>query len=423
MRAGVSTAALALGGLLLAACGSSGGDTADPSAEPSASGSPEATSSILIWSDAAHAGALEASAAAHEEATGAAVVVETVGADLADVRDQFIQLAPQGQGPDLLVGLSDWVGRLADYGVLVPVDMAGRTANFRSVSTEAFTYQGRTYGLPFATDNVALLRNTDLAPDPPESIEVMARTGLELADENRKIVPIALPVGPAGDAYHWYPFYSAGGGQIFGSDPQGGYTADQVEVGQRGSIVAARQLARLTKDGALDPGLTADDALASFTAGRSPYLIAGPHSIDAVRQSDVPFVVEAVPGFDDVLGSRSEALVSAQGLLQSAFARNPADASQYLATTAMTTTVMSTLAAPGGLAPAWIASYELASSDAVISGFGDYADASAPLPNLAQMDLVWAPLSQAEADVMAGADPRRTLRATGVQIQAGIDAG
>ena len=142
-----------------------------------------------------------------------------------------------------------------------------------------------------------------------------------------------------------------------------------------------------------------------------------------MRQSGVPFVVEAVPGFDDVLGSRSQALVSAQGLLQSAFARNPAGASQYLATTAMTTTVMSTLAAPGGLAPAWIASYELASSDAVITGFGGYADASAPLPNLAEMDLVWAPLGQAEADVMAGADPRRTMRAAGAQIQASIDAG
>lgn len=115
-------------------------------------------------------------------------------------------------------------------------------------------------------------------------------------------------------------------------------------------------------------------------------------------------------------------MVSAQGLLQSAFARNAAGASQYLATTAMTTTVMSTLAAPGALAPAWIASYDLVASDPVITGFGGYADASAPLPNLAEMDLVWAPLGEAEAEVMGGADPRQTMRAAGAQIQADIDA-
>ena len=371
MRAGVSTAALALCGLLLAACGSSGGDTADPSAEPSASGSPEATSSILIWSDAAHADALEASAAAHQEATGVAVEVETVGADLADVRDQFVQLAPQGQGPDLLVGLSDWVGQLADYGVLAPVDLAGRTASFRSVSTEAFTYQGRTYGLPFATDNVALLRNTDLAPDTPESIEVMARTGSSWPTRTARSCRSPSPWDPLGMPITGTRSTAPAAGRSSAATPRAGTprtrwrSASAAASSQPGSWPGSPRTARWIAD------LTADDALASFTAGRSPYLIAGPHSIDAVRQSGVPFVVEAVPGFDDVLGSRSQALVSAQGLLQSAFARNPADASQYLATTAMTTTVMSTLAAPGGLAPAWIASYELASSDAVITGFGE----------------------------------------------------
>ncbi len=79
-----------------------------------------------------------------------------------------------------------------------------------------------------------------------------------------------------------------------------------------------------------------------------------------MRQSGVPFVVEAVPGFDSVLASRSQAMVTSQGLLQSAFARNAAGAQEYLATTAMTTEVMSALAAPGGLAPAWVDSYAIA---------------------------------------------------------------
>ncbi len=409
-------------GLLLAACGSSDPGS-DASASATTSTGPSATSSILIWSDPAHAPALEASAAAHQQATGVEVVVQTVGTDLTKIRDDITTLAPQGQGPDLFVGQSDWVGQFADFSLLAAVDLSAQASRFRPVAIDGFTYEARTYGVPFATENLALFRNTQLAPGAPDSIDVMARDGLELKDKDDTIVPIALPVGPQGDAYHWYPFYSAAGGKIFGLDAQGGYSADELEVGKAGSIEAAKALAKLTEDGALDKDLTLDEALTTFTAGKSPYFISGPWSVEPVRASGVPFVVEAVPGFDAILASRAQAMVTSLGLLQSAFARNPAGAQEYLATTAMTTEVMSALAAPGGLSPAWVESYTAASTDPVIKGFGDFADASEPTPNLAAMDLVWAPLSQAQVDVMSGENPAKTMKAAGQEIQSAIDAG
>ena len=421
MRITRTASALIVLGALLTACGS-GGDAADPSGGPSASSPASAAPSILIWSDPAHAEALQASAAAHRQATGVEVVVQTVGSDLSKIREDITELAPQGQGPDLFVGQSDWVGRLADYSLLAPVDLSARESSFRPVAVDSFTYQARTYGLPFATENLALFRNTALAPEAPESIDVMARTGLELADSDDTILPIALPVGAQGDAYHWYPFYSAGGGRIFGLDSQGGYTAEELEVGKAGSIEAAKRLAELTEDGALDPDTTADDALTAFTSGKSPYLISGPWSVERVRESGIPFVVEAVPGFDSVLASRSQALVITQGLFQSAFARNAAAAQEFLATTAMTTEFMSALAAPGGLGPAWVDSYASAARDPVIKGFGDFADSSAPLPNLAEMDAAMLALSQAQVDVMSGEVPAPTMKAAGDEIQAAIDA-
>ncbi len=420
MRTMTTTAVIAAAGVLLAACGVGDADS-DPSTSASASAQPSATSSILIWSDPAHAAALEASAPGHLEATGVKVMVQTVGSDLTGIRDDIAEMAPQGQGPDLFIGQSDWVGTLADYGLLAPVDLSTQESSFRPIAISAFTYQARTYGLPFATENLALFRNTDLAPDVPESIDVMARDGLELAAEDDSILPIALPVGPQGDAYHWYPFYSAAGGKIFGLDAQGGYTADELEVGKPGSIEAATRIAQMADDGALDKDTTLDEAVTAFTEGRSPYLVSGPWSLEPVRASGVPFVVEEIPGFDEVLASRAQALVTSQGLVQSAFARNAAAAQEYLATTAMTTEVMSALATPGDLAPAWTDAY--ATADPVIKGFGDYADTSVPIPNLAEMDLVWPALSQAQVDVMSGDDPAQTMKAAGREIQQAIDAG
>ncbi len=329
--------------------------------------------------------------------------------DLSGIRYGLITRAPQGQGPDLFVGSSDWVGSLADSGLLAPVTLGAQRASFRPVPADGFSSEGRTFGVPFATDNLALFRNTDLAPEAPESIDVMARDGLDLKDKTKDFLPIALPVGPAGDAYHWYPLYSAGRGRIFGMDSQGGYTADELEVGKPGklgSIEAAAQLATPTEDGALDSDVTQEEAVTAFAGGKSPYLIAGPQAVPPVRTAGVPFTVEAVPGFDGVLGSRSQTLVTSLGLMQSGFARSAPAATQYLTSTLMATPTMTVLAEPGGLDPAWSAAYLTAAvADPVIKGFGDYADASVPTPNLAESGAVWPTLGAAQVDVMAGSKP------------------
>ncbi len=69
MRRMTTSAAIAAAGLLLAACGS-GGEGADPSASASASGGPSATSSILIWSDPAHADGAEGQCSSPPEGDG-----------------------------------------------------------------------------------------------------------------------------------------------------------------------------------------------------------------------------------------------------------------------------------------------------------------------------------------------------------------
>ena len=77
---------------------------------------------------------------------------------------------------------------------------------------------------------------------------------------------------------------------------------------------------------------------------------------------------------------------------------------------------------PQGASPC-MGGFLFAAADPVVKGFGDYADSSAPMPNLAQMDLVWPALSQAEVDVMSGENPSRTMKAAGREIQSAIDAG
>jgi maltose-binding protein MalE len=406
---------------LLGACG--GGQ---PATQPSASiGSTTAPSSgatsLLIWADPTLAPAVEQLAAAHTAATGVAVTVEPVATST--ILATLPALAPAGQGPDLFMGRSEWVGALTDRGLLAPVDISVQEPQFRPVALDAFTYQQKVYGVPVATENVALFRNTELAQTPPESIEEMATTGLALAEDDKVDVPIALPVGPAGDAYHWYPLYSASGGYIFGQDIDGGYTTESMGVGEPGSVRAAKDLAELAEQEAIDADLTLTGAITAFADGRTAYLIAGPEAVAQARAAQVPFTVEAIPGFASTTRPLSQSLVSAPGFMLSAFARNAALARDFLSTTAMTTKAMDTIFAASQQVPAWNASYTSAATDAVIKAFGQVADSSVPNPNLAVMDQVWPILSQAEVDIIEGEPPARTMEAAGAAIQAAVDAG
>lgn len=436
MRRAAVAIAVACAWSTLTACG--GTPSGDPTSTPEAS--PTARAELLVWADDAHAGAIEQEGASFTTGTGIAVRVERI--ELAAIEQRVRQLAPQGQGPDLFLGASAWVGALADDGLIVPVDLADRAARFAAVAVAGFTYDGRTYGVPLETENVALLRNTELAPEAPGSLEDMVRTGLAVAqdpgpgdtgsaspnprtsatvDRGDAIIPIALPTGKRGDARTWYPLYSAAGGYLFGRSPDGGYDLSDLGVGRSGSIEAAKLLARWTRAGALTPRLSPEDALAAFTQGRSPYLVSGPSAVTPALEAGIPLSVEAIPDLEGGSAAPAQVLVTATGLMSSQFARNPSGAAEFLRRTVMTTQFMDATVAATGAPAAWEATYQKG-TDPAARTFGEVARASVPTPNLAVMDALWSALSQAQLDVMLGRDPDSTMRNAGGRIQAAIDA-
>jgi arabinogalactan oligomer/maltooligosaccharide transport system substrate-binding protein len=321
-----------------------------------------------------------------------------------------------------MLGQSDWVGDLADAGLLAPIDLAAQRSGFRPVAVAAFTHAQQTYGVPVSTDSVVLFRNTGLVPAPPESIEAMAEAGLALEDDGKVDVPIALPIGPTGDAVHWYPLYSAAGGFLFGQNLDGSYRTDPMGVGQPGSIRAAQDLAELAEQGAIDPDLALGDAVDAFAEGRTAFLVADQSAVAAAQAAGIPFTVEEIPGFASTTRPLSQSLVSSQGFMLSAFSRNALLAQEFLTRTVMTTDTMGALQRASGHIPAWRDTYAATATDPLVRGFGEVADASVPIPNLAVMPDAWRILGQAQRDVLEGAPAARTMRTAGTEIQAAIDA-
>lgn len=153
--------------LTLAGCsaGTSGG---------SSSGGDD-SGSLTVWVDAERVDALQGAADAYQDKTG--VKVELVGKSVDDMKDDFIQQVPTGKGPDIVMGAHDWLGELSTNGVVAPIELGDSSEDYLPVALQAATYDGTVYMLPYAVENIAVLRNADLVPQPATSFDDMVSKG------------------------------------------------------------------------------------------------------------------------------------------------------------------------------------------------------------------------------------------------------
>ncbi|MGA9595833.1 MAG: extracellular solute-binding protein, partial [Acidimicrobiia bacterium] len=145
---------------------------------------------LVIWADDTRAPIIRDFADQFAADNGLTVAVQELA--FGDIRDRLIVAGPVGEGPDIIIGAHDWLGQLVTSGVLAPVDLSGIQDQFSDASVQAFNYEGQIYGLPYAVENIALLRNTDLVPESPATFEDLTQTALDLVDQGKATVPLAL---------------------------------------------------------------------------------------------------------------------------------------------------------------------------------------------------------------------------------------
>jgi arabinogalactan oligomer/maltooligosaccharide transport system substrate-binding protein len=389
-------AVLALG---LAAC-SSGDDGADGG---------DVSGWLLIWADEKRAGPIGDLAQQWGEENG--VTVEVTQINYEDIRAQYVQQAPAGQGPDILLGGNDWVGEFSDSGLISPVDLGDNADKFVESALNGWNVDGQNYAVPIAVENVVLFRNTDLAPETPATIEAMAQSGLALQAQGKTQYPIGIQVGDKGDAYHAYPFYSGAGGYFYPLD-NGVFDTGDLGVGEEGSLTFAKGWAALGAEGAIKSTFVGDDLINAWSSGQLAYWITGPWNIPIVKDSGVNFEVEPVPGWE---GAPAPAvpIVGTQGFYLNSFSENKSTAQAFLDAT-MNTEFMNAIYDADPRPPAWKESD--ASSDPIIKAILAYGEGGYPnlFPNSA---VIYEELGLAQTKILDGADPVATMEAARTNIE------
>jgi maltose-binding protein MalE len=335
---------------------------------------------LVIWADETRAPILEDLGADFEAEFGVAVVVQEYG--FGDIRDNFKTAAPAGEGPDIIVGAHDWLGELVVNSLLQPLEFGEEVeAEFLPAALQAFVYEGALYGMPYATENVAFVRNPELVPDAPATWDDVRALSEELTDGEGSYGYIIQDSDP----YHFFPIQTAFGGYVFGVTEEG-YDAEDLGIDSEGAIAAATWLEGMADDGLMPTGVDYDVMHSLFTNGEAAMIVTGPWAIGQIQDSGIPFEVSGLPaGPDEVTG---KPFLGVQGFMVSAFSEKQLLAETFLIDYVATSEAMQAIFDADPRPSAYLPVRESV-EDPILQGFIDAGAEGLAMPAIPAMSSVW----------------------------------
>lgn len=333
---------------------------------------------------------LKEQAQAFEKKTGNRV--QLVNVPFEQIPDKFIQSAPKGQGPDLLVTQpQDRIGQYAAAGVIEPMDkyLISRS-DLDKTALGAMTYKGKLFGLPMFAEAVGVVYNKKLVPNAPTTWAEF----LKVAQANTGNGKFGY-LEDLSEAYQNYGVISAYGGYVFKNNG-GTLNVKDVGLNNAGAVKASAFLNDLRYKYNLVPeGVTNDAAKSAFLDGRLAMFLTGPWNMGDIKKAGISYGVMPFPTPPGASGKWSP-FVGVQGIMLSAYSKNKAAAAQF-ARQLVSSDAQVSFNKAGGRIPVSLAARTKLKSDPVVAGFGKIISMGTPMPNVPEMSAVWGPWTNAIA--------------------------
>jgi arabinogalactan oligomer / maltooligosaccharide transport system substrate-binding protein len=374
--------------------------------EPPAPAAPEAT--LTIWADDTRTPILLGLADEFLAEYNVQLIVEDLGR-VQDIRAQAIIAIPAGEGPDIYIGVHDWLGALIESGLAAPIDLGGKQDLFVESTLDAFTYtDGNLYGVPYASENLGFFYNTELVPEPPATWEEVLEIGRELKAEGLAQYAFAVSTGPG---YNALPIQTAFGGYVFGRTEDGAWNPNDVGLDSEGMIAAVTYMADAAEEGLMPDTFDYETAHSLFETGQIPFLMAGPWALDRIRTSGVPYGITVFP--DD-----GAPFLGVQGFLVNPLSDNVLLAQAFLTEFVATEEVMELLYVEGNRYSAFKSVLE-ATDDEDLAAFGLAGENAFPMPNIPQMGSMWSAWDNGITLAVTGAQtPEEAMTDAAEQVRA-----
>ncbi|MGW9636598.1 sugar ABC transporter substrate-binding protein [Nocardiopsis alba] len=392
-----AVAGIAAIALTASACGGDGdaGDTSAPT--------------LVIWSDPERADAVQSAAAAFGEANGIEIDVQNVSFD--DIQGDVVNAHQAGNAPDIFVGAHDWTGNLMRNGTVQPIDLpADREAALDETALEAMTLEGRLLGVPYTQENIFLMRNTELAPDAPETFEELVEIGAGLKEAGEAEEVLAMAVGQEGDPYRMNALMTSAGGYLFGQDSEGDWDPEDLGIGSDETIEAMELIAEYGEagEGVLRRSIDLENEAALFFDGKAPFFVAGPWTIGDAEASDIDYEISAIPGFEGK--DPAAPYIGYQAFFVTDGSPNSALAEEFVVNHVTDPDFILSLYEADPRTPVQLEALETISAEnPAIATMAETGENGMPMPNIPEMGETWDPLGIAQARIIGGEDVRESL--------------
>jgi arabinogalactan oligomer / maltooligosaccharide transport system substrate-binding protein len=314
--------------------------------------------------------------------------------------------------PDALICPHDWIGYLIERGLIEPTTLSeDHRKRFHPWALAALSSGGHLYGLPTTVDTVALIRNTDLAPDQPATFNDLIDTGNELCRTQNLNKAVALRVGERGDPFQVWPLFASAGGWLFRHTCAGGWDSTEIGLDTPESVAAFEQLRTLGQEKLLDASRGRTEAIEMFATGKTPFLLTSSDALPRIRQAGIPVEVTAVPPFRG--GQPADGLALVHGLIMTKNGPNKIIAhdlfADYLTHDHVMVTLSTGLDAPSAAA-------RIGTADPALKQFLALSEVAKPIPSFPQMQAVWRVLERAEIAAIRGADAAATANQAASEV-------
>lgn len=380
---------------LLAACGTSNepsGESAAPASEAPESETPAEPVELTVWhdNDEALMQAMADAANAKLEGTGVTLTFEK----RTGLSDQLkLYGGDAANGPDMYLWAHDSLGTFVAMDILEPLTNLideSVLADDLPLTVEAGQIDGTQYLLPVYFETLLFLYNKDLwQGDIPATTEELYE--YMVANTDTAVGTYAV-VNQHSTSYNVSPFINGFGGYILDDDGNPGLndpkTIEAVEYNKK--------FADLEADGDYNTVTTL------FNEGKAQAIIGGPWLVAGIRAAGIDLGVASLSDMTLPNGEPLAPFSGVQGIgVMKVAAETKGDAIALALEALASPEVGIALAKAGGCAPANSLSYDDpdVAADEIIAAIEHTADTAQPMPNAAEMNVMWGPVDSMLAAV------------------------
>ena len=332
--------------------------------------------------------------------------------------DKITASVPRGKGPDVFIYAQDRLGGWIESGKTVePIGFYIDDATMKQFlpgMMDAMTYKGTVYGLPINYKSITLIYNKALVKTPPKTSAELVKLAKSLTNADS---------GRYGLAYWYTNFYfhaalmNAFGGKVFDKD-------GKLVLNSPQTIASIKQMMKWYKTDGIMPTEPSETLVSSmFNEGKAAIVFNGPWFIGEISPS-INYGLAMLPTIDEAGGKPMRPWLTIEGAYVSASSgqkESAYDFAKFL--TSEEAGLILSLEGRQLHTNSAIYKDKRVMNDVVLKAFHDQLNSAEPMPNRAEMTMVWSPVTTAMNKVVKGnATPEVALKEATGTIQDSITA-